>query len=413
MSAALSQEPYVSHYYLYGDNSYHTLYPNSFANMTYRLSSGVGYSNRGALPGWMTSPQEDGRVLGLVRGVVLAYTIPGASKLIAYRLANNEINFNNIEFVSDRYQLDSLLSNNYNTTTNRFYQNKEVTFDSLMSVNDVDMVIGTASQGNNPAMSIELTAVPHIGVGWDVEGSNMTSASYIPKGTVVTSIEGTTVYLNKPVNVLVNDQILFRGTASATYAVTVPFDTINNKFRDQIPSIDGVKNYEDGETILFARQELYPGYTGINDGWNQIGDLFIGNEGEFDELEFDDYTIVPGYTEKLGNPNIPNERAGIWRINIAADGLVTLTLQREIVLNQMVKIVSGTSHASTFLKYDPVIHSGFTVPAYTPQSALQNNTHERTRFDGTGTRFYDHRDNYADPEVGDKYIKFSQIGVYK
>jgi len=412
VSTALSQEPYVSNYYLYGDSSYHTLYPNSFANMTYRLSSGVGYSNRGALPDWMTSPQEDGRVLGLVRGVVLAYTIPGASKLIAYRLANNEINFNNIEFVADRYQLDVSLSSNYNTTTNRFYQNKEVTFDSLTSVNDVDMVIGIASQGNNPALSIELTAAPEIGFGWDVEGSSLATSSFIPKGTTVTEVDGTTVYISKPVNVITNDQILFRGTASATYAVTVPFDTINNKFIDQVPTIDGVKNYQDGETLIFARQEQYPGYTGINDGWNQVTDLY-GTEGEFDNNEFDDYAIVPGYAEKLLDPNVQNQRAGVWRINIATDGLITLTLQREIVLSQMVKIISGTSHASTYMMYDPVIQNGFTVPTYTPQSALQNNTTERTRFDGAGTRFYDHRDNYADPEVGDKYIKFTQFGVYK
>jgi hypothetical protein len=413
VSAALSQEPYLSHYYLYGNNSYHTLYPNSFSNMTYRLSSGVGYSNRGALPDWMTSPQEDGRVLGLVRGVVLAYTIPGASKLIAYRLANNEINFNNIEFVADRYQIDALLSNNYNTSTNRFYQNKEVTFDSLASVTDVDLVTAIASQGNNPAASIELTSAPHIGVGWDVEGSNMVSSSYIPKGTTVTSVNGTTVYLSKEVNVITNDQILFRGTASATYAVSVPFDTINNKFLDQVPAIDGVKNYQDGETILFVRQEQYPGYTGINDGWNLVTDLFIGNEGDFDDLAFDNYSVVPGYAEKLSDPNIPNQRAGIWRINIATDGLITLTLQREIVLNQVVKIVSGTSHASTFLKYDPVIPSGLTVPTYTPQSALQTNSTERTKFDGSSTRFYDHRDNYADPEVGDKYIKWSLLNVFR
>jgi hypothetical protein len=413
VSTALTQEPFISNYYLSGNNSYHTLYPNSFGNMTYRLSSGVGYSNKGALPDWMTSPQEDGRVLGLVRGVVLAYTIPGASKLIAYRLADNEINFNNIDFVADRYQLDSLLSNNYNTTTNRFYQNKEVTFDSLVSVTDVDMVVGIAAQGNNPAMSVELTAAPNIGFGWNVEGSNLSTSSFIPKETTVTGISGTTVYLSKPVNVSAGDQILFRGTASATYAVSVPFDSINNKFIDQVPFIDGVKNYQDGETILFARQEMYAGYTGSNDGWNQVTDLFIGNDNEFDNDNFDDYAIVPGYAAKLLDPDTQNQRAGVWRINIATDGLITLTLLREIVLDQMVKIISGTSHASTYMKYDSVIQNGFTVPAYTPQSALQSSASARTRFDGTSTRFYDHRDNYADPEIGDKYIRFTQFGVYK
>ena len=35
-----------------------------------------------------------------------------------------------------------------------------------------------------------------------------------------------------------------------------------------------------------------------------------------------------------------------------------------------------------------------------------------TRFDGGGTRFFDYRDSYRDPEDGDKYLKFPQIGVF-
>ena len=126
VSAALSQEPAISSYY---NNTYHTLYPNSFANMTYRLATGVGYSNRGTLPDWMTSQQEDGLTLGLTRAVVLAYTIPGASKLIAYRLTNNQITFNNIQFIADRYQIDAGITANYNTETNAFTLSQETTFD--------------------------------------------------------------------------------------------------------------------------------------------------------------------------------------------------------------------------------------------------------------------------------------------
>ena len=55
-------------------------------------------------PGLYTSP------LGYIRAVVLAYTVPGASKLIAYRLKNANFSFNRIEFKTDRYQLDNYLS---------------------------------------------------------------------------------------------------------------------------------------------------------------------------------------------------------------------------------------------------------------------------------------------------------------
>lgn len=117
VSAALSQEPAITNYY---EGVYHTIYPNSFENMAYRLSTGIGFVNRGALPDWMVSPQEDGTTPGLKRVVVLAYTVPGASKLIAYRLKNNNITFSDIQFVADRYVVDTTLIKNYNFNNNAF-----------------------------------------------------------------------------------------------------------------------------------------------------------------------------------------------------------------------------------------------------------------------------------------------------
>lgn len=126
--AELSMDPAIAHHYL-NDSEYYTIYPNSFENMQYRLAKGIGFANRGALPDWMTSPQEDGKVLGLVRGIVLAYTVPGASKLIAYRLKNNGITFSGIQFIADRYQIDAGITDIYNTDTNSFYPALETTFD--------------------------------------------------------------------------------------------------------------------------------------------------------------------------------------------------------------------------------------------------------------------------------------------
>jgi hypothetical protein len=131
-SAGLSQEPGVNPFlynrypddnnpYAYVADEFTTLYPNSYTNMRYRLSSGVGYANRGALPRWMTSRQEDGKELGLVRAIVLAYTVPGASKLIAYRLKDSGIVFSDIHFVTDRYYVGTSASSNYNPVTNDFF----------------------------------------------------------------------------------------------------------------------------------------------------------------------------------------------------------------------------------------------------------------------------------------------------
>jgi hypothetical protein len=131
-SAGLLQEPGVNPFlynrypddnnsYAYVADEFRTLYPNSYSNMRYRLSSGVGYANRGALPRWMTSRQEDGKELGLVRAIVLAYTVPGASKLIAYRLKDSGIVFSDIHFVTDRYYVGTSISANYDPVINDFF----------------------------------------------------------------------------------------------------------------------------------------------------------------------------------------------------------------------------------------------------------------------------------------------------
>jgi hypothetical protein len=131
-SAGLFQEPGVNPFlynrypdnnnpYAYVADEYTALYPNSYNNMRYRLGSGVGYANRGALPRWMTSRQEDGKELGLVRAIVLAYTVPGASKLIAYRLKDSGIVFSDIHFVTDRYYVGASAAANYDPVTNNFF----------------------------------------------------------------------------------------------------------------------------------------------------------------------------------------------------------------------------------------------------------------------------------------------------
>ena len=64
----------------------------------------LAYQDQSSLPSWMTSNQPSSATgkfnppLGFTKAVVMAYTVPGAGKLIAYRLKNSGINFNNIKF---------------------------------------------------------------------------------------------------------------------------------------------------------------------------------------------------------------------------------------------------------------------------------------------------------------------------
>jgi hypothetical protein len=128
----------------------------------------------------MLAPQEDGSVLGMTRCVVLAYTVPGASKLIQYRLKSAGVNFNNIFFQTDRYNADYGMLEHYDLGNNRFFSNTTVvqanivgnvlTVSSILEKANVEIGGNTVVVGN----------VGNIKVGQYVSGVG------IATGTVVT-----------------------------------------------------------------------------------------------------------------------------------------------------------------------------------------------------------------------------------
>jgi hypothetical protein len=106
--------------------------------MKKRVEDYIGINNPSTLPQWMTCPQIDydnpGKFktpLGYVRAVVLAYTVPGAGQLIAYRLKNANFSFNKIPFRTDRYQLDNYLSRNYDIVLDKMLSGTETSIDKL------------------------------------------------------------------------------------------------------------------------------------------------------------------------------------------------------------------------------------------------------------------------------------------
>lgn len=90
-----------------------TVYPNSLQNMRTQVVDTVGQTNT-VLPRWMTSKQENGRVLGFTRAWVIAYTTPGNSARIAYNIVDQfGQQLNTIDFDVDRYILDRTMTHNY------------------------------------------------------------------------------------------------------------------------------------------------------------------------------------------------------------------------------------------------------------------------------------------------------------
>jgi len=348
--------------YLNYTNFTGNVYPNSFENMQSVVSSQLGYANQGALPNWMTAPQANEKVLGFTRCIVLAYTIPNASALIAYRLKANGIVFNSIDFVADRYDLDNVLTANYDIVSNNFVAGSLTTFDSVAYTNSIKYYVDYAVVG-------------------------------------------------------------------------IPFDRINNQRLSDVLALgglDGTVNFTAGQTLIFAQQENYNGYTDPHDGW-----------------VFADGSVVPGYKEHLYTPSIVNKRAGIWQINItnpssgfdanigptggagfttltdqptgigfdttwfdlSGDAIVTLTFVQPAELGDEIKINHGVQYGSRVVLYNASLQGSETVPAYT----LVNNANtiylSSTVFDNNKTLFINNVDVYQTPGQNDAWIKFPKTTI--
>ena len=100
-----------------GSSEIREVYPNSLINMRDQVIDTVGQISTG-LPLWMTSKQNDGRVLGFTPAWVIAYVKPGRGRQIAYYLQTQfGQQLNKVDFKVDRYILDRSLSLNWDTAT--------------------------------------------------------------------------------------------------------------------------------------------------------------------------------------------------------------------------------------------------------------------------------------------------------
>lgn len=115
-----------------------TVYPNSLIDMRDQVIDVVGQQSN-VLPLWMTSKQADGRVLGFTPAWVIAYTNPGQGNQLAYYIQTQfGDRLNTIDFEVDRYELDRLLTKNWDTTTQQWdpHPASYTTFDAVASVVD-------------------------------------------------------------------------------------------------------------------------------------------------------------------------------------------------------------------------------------------------------------------------------------
>jgi hypothetical protein len=97
-----------------------TVYPNSLINMRNQVIDTVGQISN-ILPRWMLSKQVNGKVLGFTPAWVIAYCKPGKSGQVAYNIAQQfGEKLNLIDFEVDRYELDRLLTHNWDPVTKQW-----------------------------------------------------------------------------------------------------------------------------------------------------------------------------------------------------------------------------------------------------------------------------------------------------
>lgn len=110
-----------------------TIYPNSLTNMQTVIIDAIGQVAP-ILPRWMLSKQEDGTIPGFTRAWVIAYTIPGKSKELAYRINRDfGIQLNRVDFDVDRYVLGWYSANQWNPATDEWNESRQTTFDRTIN----------------------------------------------------------------------------------------------------------------------------------------------------------------------------------------------------------------------------------------------------------------------------------------
>lgn len=109
------------------------IYPASLQNQLIRLQDDPGQATDSLLPRWMTSPQADGRPLGLVPAAVLCYVLPGQGPQVLRKILTSSHKLSYIDFQVDRM----VLKNSPILTTDTLLDNGQTVFDNGQTLLDL------------------------------------------------------------------------------------------------------------------------------------------------------------------------------------------------------------------------------------------------------------------------------------
>ena len=421
----------ITNPYLDNGNSFVIANPNAFNNMRDAIISSVTYANKGALPDWMTSTQPNGKVLGYTRAVVLAYTDPGASETVAWRLGQRGYSLNELNFTVDRYQLDNSYSANYNIAANAFITSTETTFDRYPALLSTFKNVGTVNYAVNTAFEeINERAVSTIISNGGLDG--------------ITSFRtgDTLVFFEQEFN---SGQDIGDSYNQGWTNSTAPWDDpdVNDADWDADgtqgwDAADYVPGYKEWIESRFVSNTGVTTYSVANQRmsiWKVIIDdqgflrlnlanvtatitrISANNTGYGSLVRVDNTAnvfvgmkiIANGFDTTSSVTDINGSTVTIWPANISTVS-GTITFIPTLNYNQTLYVRNGLTHGGINIYYDPVIKSDQLIPNFSEIPQEIRNT--VTIFDGNGTRFFDYRDRYTVPEQGDSELIFPRINVF-
>jgi hypothetical protein len=203
--------------------------------------------------------------------------------------------------------------------------------------------------------------------------------------------------------------------ATVDFALDIPFNQIHGRTTEYINSLgglDGLTVSYENKTVIFATQEDYLLYNEPEDGWIR-GINFYDDATGYSGSGFSNEETVPGYIENFNDPNITNQRSGVWKIVRDTDNDIwLLEFQSSVDLGETVQVSQGFKYGGYVLEYGPGIDfsSGNTVPEYSIlEPALKS---DATTFDNNNTRFIDNISTYEAPDQSDKYLVFPKENIW-
>jgi hypothetical protein len=341
-----------------------TVYPNSFPNMYQRIGDNIGYENRSILPAWMTSTQSDGTVLGFTRAFVICYTQPNKSQEVAYRLSTVIEEFGLINFTIDRYEYDSVLSEN-------FEKNNATGTGTITSNTSSNIVIGTGTAFTSELYPGKTIFVNNITLGTVNTVSNASVLLLTANANSNVSANSFTYDTNV---FIINNFVIASGNITAN---------TNSKY------IQGIVTNITGTGLITANVDSTT-ITGIGTAFNT--ELTVGKQLYYTGNSIG--TITSIRSNAILTISAPVS-SNLTNIAFTADGTTTLFLT-ELHLNDTI-VVNTNVRLGTVAN----IHSDTNVELYSNSlSTVSNVSYSHTA-----------RDIYTTPTTGDKYLKYPQIGV--